>query len=76
MEWIDVNEKLPPLASKSVQGSIWVLGVIVDDYENQIVAEVRHVSTPKKPFWEDVFDNKVYVSHWMELPQPPIFYAE
>ena len=71
MNWIDVNESLPQVGIDSVYGSAWLLVAYIFDGK-QIVGEGKFVKTPKNPYWRNVFSDKIDVTHWMLLPQPPM----
>lgn len=70
MKWIDVNEALPPTGEESVYGSKWVLVSYLFN-GNQYEGEGKFIKTPKNPYWRNVFNDKIEVTHWMPMPVSP-----
>ena len=71
MNWIDVNESLPQVGIDSVYSSTWVLVSYVFDGKHYNTLG-KYIKTPA-PYWIDVHRDKLEkITHWMQLPEPPM----
>lgn len=72
MNWINVNDAMPPTGVDSVYGSAWVLISYLFDGK-QYEGEGKYVKV-NPPYWKNVHGDKMVnneITHWMPMPPSP-----
>jgi len=78
MKWIDINEQQPVDTSSYKDGTIYIVRVVCDSWDNPKTMIMEYWETPKRGSdnhwkWNNSFKMNAWViTHWMPLPTPEL----